>query len=240
MNVFIYDAVTEKYKKTTRRFEEKINTLGLQGKIVYLQSIKNHRETIEQEIRNGAKTIIILGNDQTVNNVINILANISENVPVFIVPIGTNNSIAESMGIKNEKEAAFILSARRMENIKIAKANHLFFINNCQISNKSTNLKIDNSYSVYSQKETKYKVVNLTDKESFLKEIKSSPQDNILELIIKNKGNDISVFPIKKNLEINNDQEKILLDNSIKIDSPASISISDKTMSFIVGKERLF
>jgi hypothetical protein len=240
MNVFIYDAITEKYKKSTRRFEERINALGLQGKIIYLQSIKNHKEAIDQEIRNGAKTIIILGNDQTVNLIINILANISENIPVFIVPIGNNNNIAESMGIKNEKEAAFILSARRMENVKIAKANHLFFINNCQITNKSTNLKIDNSYSIYSEKETKYKIINLIDKESFLKNIKSSPQDDVLELIIKNKGNDISVFPIKKDLEIKNDQEKILLDNSIEIDSPVNISISKKTISFIVGKERFF
>lgn len=240
MNVFIYDAVTEKHKKTTRRFEEKINTLGLQGKIIYLQSIKNHKEAIEQEIRNGAKTIIILGNDQTVNNIINILANISENIPVFIVPIGDNNSIAQSMGIKNEKEAAFILSARRMETIKIAKANHVFFISSCQISSKLTNLKIDNSYSVYSQKETKYKIVNLIDKDSYLKNIKSSPQDESLELVIKNKGNDISIFSIKKDIEIKNEQEKILLDGSVEIDSPANISISEKTISFIVGKERLF
>ncbi len=240
MNVFIYDAITEKYKRKTRRFEEKINNLGLQGKIIYLQSIKNYKEAVEQEIRNGAKTIIILGNNQTVNNIINILANISENIPVFIVPIGENNSIAESMGIKNEKEAAFILSARRMENIKIAKANHLFFINNCQINSKLSEIKIDNSYKVFSLKETTYKIINLVDKEVYSKDIKTSPQDNKLELIIKNKWKDMSLFPITKEVEIKSKEERVLLDDSIKIETPVNISISEKVIPFIVGKERFF
>lgn len=115
MNVFIYDAITEKYKKKTRNFEEQISKLGLQGKILYLNSIKNKQEAIEKEINNGAKTIIILGNDQTVNQIVNILANISENIPLFVVPIGKNNLIAESLGVKNEKKRSlcFVCSPNR-------------------------------------------------------------------------------------------------------------------------------
>lgn len=240
MNVFIYDAITAKYQKKTRRFEEKINKLGLQGKIIYLQSIKNKKEAVEQEIRNGAKTIIVLGNDQTVNNLINVLADLSENIPVFIVPIGKNNSIAESMGIKNEREAAFILSARRIKNIRIAKANHLFFINTCQINSNSCNLKIDNAYNIFSQKETIYKIINLIDKENYLEEIKTSPLDDKLELIIKNKKRDISIFSIKEGVEIKSSENKVLLDNSVELETPVSVAISEKTMPFIVGKERLF
>lgn len=240
MNVFIYDAVTEKYKKKTRKFEEQINKLGLQGKILYLNSIKNPAESIEKEINSGAKTIIILGNDRTANLVVNILANISQNIPIFIVPIGKDNLIAESLGIENEKDAAFILSARRTESIKLGKINHLFFISNCQITNKDTSIKIDDSYSVFSQKETIYKIVNLADKDLFSKNTKSSPQDDRLEFFVFNKNKDKTILPINKVIEITNNNFSILLDNSVQISLPATISISDKKITFVVGKDRTF
>lgn len=240
MNVFIYDAITEKYKKKTRRFEEQINKLNLQGKIIYLASIKNHKEAIEKEIGSGAKTIIILGNDKTLNGLTNILANISQNIPVFIVPIGDQNKIAESLGIKNEKEAAFILSARRIEKLKIARANNIFFISNCEVKTNNTILKIDGSYSLSFKKDSICKIFNLLDKKCSTQNIKASPQDEILNLYTETSIKDKTIVPIKKEMEILNTEEKILIDNSIEISCPANISLSEKTIDFIVGKDRTF
>ena len=103
MNIFLYDEITDKYKKKIKRVEEELNRLSLQGKIIYLKNVKNLKESLLEEINNGAKTIISVGNNKTVNNIVNILANISDNIPISLIPIGPNNSIAESLGIKNEK-----------------------------------------------------------------------------------------------------------------------------------------
>ena len=116
MNIFLYDDYLDKYKKKVRKIEETLNKLSLQGKILYLSNIKNIDSALENEINSGAKTMVIVGNNKTVNNIVNILANISEKIPISIIPVGPNNSIAESLGIINEKEACYILSSRRLKN----------------------------------------------------------------------------------------------------------------------------
>lgn len=240
MNVFIYDAITEKNKNKTRRFEEQINKLNLQGKIIYLKNTKNTKESVEKEISNGAKTIIIVGNDQTVSNFINIFANISENIPIFIVPIGNKNNIANSLGVKNEKDAAFTLSARRIENIKIAKINNLYFLSNCYIKNRGTTLKINNSYSLkFKNKGCSY-IFNLLDKKCSTQNIFISPQDNLLNLYSKIGSKDKTLLPIKEEITLNNEKELIVVDNSKEIECPANIRLTNKELSFIVGKERTF
>ncbi|PKM91220.1 hypothetical protein CVU82_04195 [Candidatus Falkowbacteria bacterium HGW-Falkowbacteria-1] len=240
MNVFIYDAITEKYKKKTRRFEEQINKLNLQGKIIYLKNIKNTQESIEKEINNGAKTIIIVGNDQTVSNIINIFANISENIPIFVVPIGNRNNIANSLGVKNEKEAAFTLSARRIETIKIAKINDLYFLSNCYIKNKGTTLKINSSYSLNFNNNGYCYIFNLLDRKCSTQNISISPQDNILNLYTETNSKDKTLLPIKEEVTLNNEDALILVDNSKEIECPAKIMLTNKVLSFIVGKERTF
>ena len=44
--------------------------LGLNGKIIRLGGIKKIKGTIQNEIKLGAKTIIAVGNNQTVNKII--------------------------------------------------------------------------------------------------------------------------------------------------------------------------
>ena len=114
MNIFLYDDYLDKYKKKVRKIEETLNKLNLQGKILYLNNIKNIDTSLQNEINSGAKTIVVVGNNKTLNNIVNYLANISEKIPVAIIPVGPNNSIAESLGIIDEKEACYILSSRRI------------------------------------------------------------------------------------------------------------------------------
>lgn len=241
MNVFIYDAITDKHKKSIRKFEEQISKLSLQGKILYLKDIKKAKEAIEKEIDNGAKTIIILGNDNTVNFTINILANISENIPVFVVPIGNkNNNIANSLGIKNIKEAPFILSARRMEKLNIGKVNNEYFLSSCHLKDKNIGISIDEKFVVKAKKHSDHYIFNLLDVKCSTQNILISPQDKTLNLFIDTSSKEKTIIPIKDFLEINKENIDITIDNSKIISSPARISISDKSLSFIVGKDRSF
>lgn len=239
MNIFVYDAYLDKYKKTIRTIEESLNKLNLQGKILYLKNIKNLKDAITNEIGSGAKTIISVGNDKTAISIINILANISENIPMAIIPIGSNNYIAESIGVPNEKEACYILSSRRIEKIKLIEANDFLFINNFFIKNKGTIANIDNSYQLSPQKDGNIFVYNLPPKKILFESIKINPQDNILNLCIETKPNSKTHLPIKS-IEIINEKEKGILDNFTEIKTPIRIKASEKSISLIVGKERTF
>lgn len=239
MNIFVYDAYLDKYKKTVRNIEENLNKLNLQGKILYLKNIKNLKEAITNEINSGAKTIIAVGNNKTVNGIINILANTSEKVPVAIIPVGPDNSIAYSLGIPNEKEAGYILSSRRIETINLAEANNVLFINNFFIKNKGTMARVDDSYTIAPQKDGDFFVYNLPPAKPIFKDISINPQDNILNLYIKTGSQNKSHLLVRE-IEIRNEKEKGMLDKLIEISAPIRIKSSEKKVDLIVGKERAF
>lgn len=239
MNIFIYDAFLDKYKKKVRIIEEKLNELKLQGKIIYLKDIKNLKDSINNEIQMGAKTIITVGNNETVNKVVNVLANISEETPIAIIPVGKNNSIAESLGILNEKDACCILSSRRIEKVKLAQASSTFFINNVRIKNKGTKIQVDNSYEISTQNSGECFIFNLPPQKQLFDHIKIDPQDEILNIYIESGSKNKTHF-LSKNIEIKNEREKLILDDSTEISCPSQISVSDKSVNFIVGKDRKF
>ena len=72
MNIYIYDDYLNKskYSRVLNRVEIRLTDLGLNGKIIRLGAIKNIRDVIQNEIKSGAKTIIAVGNNQTVNKII--------------------------------------------------------------------------------------------------------------------------------------------------------------------------
>ncbi len=239
MNIFVYDDFLDKYKKTVRTIEESLNKLNLQGKIIYLKNIKNPKEALQKEINNGAKTIISVGNNKTANLIINILANFSEKVPLALIPVGNENSIASSLGIPNEKEACFILSSRRIEKINLAEANDVLFINNFFIKGKDTSIKINDSYTISPQKNGDLFVYNLPPAKKIFENIKIDPQDKILNLYIQIGSKNKTHLLVKK-AEILNEKEKGLIDELIEVSLPVKIEPSEKTIDLIVGKERLF
>lgn len=238
MNIFLYDECTDKYKRKIKKVEEELNKLSLQGKIIYLKNVKNLKEVLLEEINNGAKTIVSVGNNLTINKIINILANISQNIPISLIPIGPNNSIAESMGIFNEKNACFILSSRRIKEIILAQANEKYFIENSFIKNNGSRLYIDNSFKILTEKTGGIFLYNIAPKK-YTKKNLVNPKDDLINIYIKTGLKNETHFS-GKTLEIKNEKETLLLDNSIKIALPAKIKISKKTISFIVGKERSF
>jgi diacylglycerol kinase family enzyme len=239
MNIFVYDDFLDKYKKTVRIIEENLNKLNLQGKILYLKNIKNLKEALQNEIGNGAKTIISVGNNKTANLIINILANFSEKIPLAIIPVGKENSIAQSLGITNEKEACFILSSRRIEKINLAEANNILFINRFFIKNKGTTAIINNSYDLAPQKSGEFFIYNLPPAEKIFENIQISPQDDILNLYIQIGAKNKTHLLIKE-IEIKNNNENGLLDDLIEIKMPVQIKSSGKSIDLIVGKERFF
>ncbi len=239
MNVFIYDSFLDKYKKKLRKVENILNELKLQGKIIYLKEVKNLKNTLKNELNSGAKTIITVGNNKTLNDVVNILANISENVPTAIIPIGPNNSIAHSLGVLNEKEACYILSSRRVEVVNLAQANNVLFIKNCFIKSKGSTVYIDDSYQLSSEKRGGCFVYNIPPKEQLFNNIKLNPKDNLLALYIKTRSKGETHLLAEK-IEIKNQEESAILDDVVTIKTPIDLSSSDKKISLIVGKERSF
>jgi len=222
--------------------EIRLTDLGLNGKIIRLGGIKNIKGSIQNEIKLGAKTIIAVGNNQTINKIIGAIINtdiygdFQKKTLLGIIPIGDDNSIATSFGIKDEEEACNILLARRIEKIDLGLVDKHYFLNQATISSAGTKLEI-NDYSMEIEERGEIKIINLLSEK--IKNIKSNPHDGKLDILIQTKKKD-QTFITVDSLRVINDREKLIVDGVIEIKTPAEIQVMRDKVNVIVGKERLF
>lgn len=249
MHIYIYDAFVnqKKYEKTLAAIETRITDLGLNGKIIRLGPMKNIYDLVKTELKRGAKTMVAVGDDKTVNQVINSLA--GSGVPLGIIPIGKDSQqIAAALGIDLETAACDNLSARRIIKLDLGIANGQYFLSSAKIASNGTTVEINNDYSIEIMGDGDVNAVNLaTGHNDVQPDIKFNPQDGVLELYIRTKESKSffkkttgqSIFSLQK-LNIINTKQPLILDNSIKISTPAEISIAPQALNVIVGKERKF
>ncbi len=249
MNIFIYDSFLnqKKYDRLLARVETRITDLGLNGKISRLSPTRNVSETITSELKRGAKTIIAVGNNKTINQIINSLA--GSQVPLGIIPIGEdNNDIAKSLGIESIEAACDILSARLLVKLDLGLANQTYFLSNVSINNQGTVIDMNKNYTIETAEKGLIYVFNLIGEQIKLPpKIKFIPDDGLLELVVNTYGNKNfftrqdhqSVFKIKK-ITIHNLKHQLILDGAIPLSAPAEITVVKKHLNIIVGKNRNF
>jgi len=244
MYVYIYDEYLNKpkYNRVINRLEIRLTDLGLNGKIIRLGGIKNIKATIQNEIKLGAKTIIAVGNNQTINKIIGaiidteIYGDFQKKTLLGLVPIGDDNSIASSFGIKNVDEACNILLARRIEKIDLGLVGNYYFLNQASIQSAGTTIEIDD-YTLNIAERGEVRIINLLSDQA--EKIKSNPHDGKLDILIRTHKKDESIITVKK-LKLSNPQEKLIIDGVFKIETPVEIGIMSDKVNVIVGKERMF
>lgn len=245
MHLYIYDDFLEKskYTKTVNRIETRITDLGLTGKIIRLSNLKNIESAIWSEIKRGARTLVVVGNDGSFNKVLKTL--LAKEVSYFLnelflafIPV-ENTQVGLSLGIKSYTDACNILLARRTENIKVAKANDYFFLSQAEVLSKNVSINIEGNYDIESNDKSSIYIINMPSFNiSKLLPKKIDPRDEYLHIYISNKGH--SFIPVKKIKISSTDKTYITLDNSTQIELPCSLSMSEKEVNLIVGKNRVF
>src|SRR3989344_4911991 len=117
MYYYLYDPQLsdKKYNNIIARIETRLTDLGINGKINRLSFLKNINQVLAEEIKRGVKTIIIVGDDKTIGQVINLIADF--NVTIGVIPIGPNNNIARLLGLPSEESACDVISSRIIKKI---------------------------------------------------------------------------------------------------------------------------
>lgn len=234
MYVYIYDEFTNqsRFNKLLYKVEKRLTDLGLNGKIVRLGVAKNVKTAVDDEIRQGAKTIIAVGNDATVSRVLNAIAgNQSDkkhHLTLGIIPLEEkNNHIADVLGIKSISAACEILLARRLEAFQLAQINHNFFLFKASIEAPDTILEIDKNYIIQNIKPALVSVVNAPEQVGRGKKLKLN--------ISSKEGESLIFF---KEILLMNKEVPVIIDDSLVIKTPVQIRSSEEIIKIIVGKRR--
>ncbi len=255
MYVYLYDNFLKqkKFASTIKTMETRLTDFGIAGKIIRLQNYTNAHAIVEEEIKRGATAIVIVGNDETFGHVLSRAA-ICDTLFGFL-PIGSDNSIADVLGIPVGVEACDVLSRRRKVKLDVGWFNNRYFISRLHIPASDVTVQYDERFKVSARQGAKIELVvcNLQPFEwrGMRKQdrVTVHPQDGKLEAflrpvlgkkIIRPVYEDPSVFPFEEMIVSSTKPFVVQADGKESKETKITIKLAKSRIKMIVGKGRRF
>lgn len=253
MYVYIYDNFLRqrKYESEIKKIETRLTDYGIAGKIIRLQNYSDARPLIEEEIKKGTTTIVIVGNDGTFGQVLSR----SAVCPVLFgfLPLGQENSIAEVLGIPVGEESCEVLSKRRKLKLDVGWFNNRYFVSHLHIPPSEIEIEYDEKFLVsFRDRKAELVVCNLQPfvwEKSKKEKIIVHPQDGKLEAFVRpstgkgiffEKFEDPSIFPFEEMIVSGRKPFLVEADGKTSKETEIKIRLSKKRLEMIVGKDRKF
>jgi diacylglycerol kinase family enzyme len=254
MYVYIYDNFLrhKKYASLVKAMEISLTDFGIAGKILRINNYTDVKTIIEDEVRKGAKTIVVVGNDGTLGQVLSRAATVQ--CTFGFLPVGGNNSIAEVLGIPVGIEACEVLSRRRKERLDVGWVNNRYFISQLHVYPARVGVIYDERFKVTAADKMEIIVCNLQP--FFWKRHKKDrdlevvhPQDGKLEAFLRplTKASffgynyeDPSIFPFEE-MEITGDEPFVVeADGKKTKEIKVKIRLAQGKIDMVVGRNRKF
>lgn len=254
MYVYLYDNFLrqKKYDSIVKAIEVRLTDYGIAGKILRLNNFIDPKQIIEDEIKRGAKTIVIVGDDSTFGYVLSRAATCD---CVFgFLPIGSKNTIAEVLGIPEGVEACDILSKRRKESLDVGWMNNRYFVSQLHVMAAQVKVIYDEKFSVTAEQKMEVVVCNLQpyywkkDKKDKNEQV-VHPQDGKLEAFIRPltkrgwwgyKYEDPSIFPFEEMEIVSLTPFTVEADGKVSKEKKVKIKLAHGKIDMIVGRNRKF
>ncbi|MFH1867153.1 MAG: diacylglycerol kinase family protein [Patescibacteria group bacterium] len=250
---YLYDTYTSDrvHANSLVRIENTLTDLGIQGRIGRLTILKSAKELIESALKDGADTIVTVGNDLTVSKAAIALASKKQNVTLGIIPIGEKDqSIAKLLGIPIGVLACHVLSSRIVEQIDLGKVNNQYFIRSVTIAGTPT-VSCDEQFTVALSHPHNIKINNLDIWELNGQTKLANPKNKMFETVLtplpqKNfLGLSKKVIPgsqlVIESCRITSPGNSlpVVVDGERVLKTPVTIKVAAQHLRVIVGKKRL-
>ncbi|MFA5127434.1 MAG: diacylglycerol kinase family protein [Patescibacteria group bacterium] len=255
MYVYLYDNFlnNRKYNSILKQIEVRLVEFGIAGKILRLNNYIDAKPIIDDEIKRGAKNIIIVGNDRTFGHILSRGATCD---CVFgFLPIGPDNDIADVLGIPEGIDAADVLARRRKQKLDVGWFNNRFFVSQLHVPPAKVRVIYDEKFQVSTPFKMEVVVCNFQpfywkrsnkDKEEFV----VHPQDDKLEAFLRPltktgwfgyKYEDPSIFPFEEMEVIGEDGPFVVeADGKSTKEVKVKIRLAKDKIDMIVGRDRKF
>lgn len=247
MYLYIYDnfLTAKKHQGLLYKIENRLVDLGIKGRVVRLNILKNMEEVVDDGIKQGVKTVVVVGNDKSFSKIINIIA--QRDVVLGIIPVDKKSKIANILGVPYGSLACEVLAQRIIKKIDLGLVNNYYFIDSAVIENEPTLIKFGTYNISPTEEDNRVSFNNLGYLTHNDDEYKFNPTDGKLEAVIETHTNSItkskqaSVFPFKDiNVEVEKPGAFIIADQVAKLKPPTTISVAPNKLRVIVGSDRKF
>ncbi len=183
MYVYAYDDFLQdrRYERDLSLIETRLTDLGITGNVVRLGFYRDPLQVLKHEIQKGAKTIVAVGNDRTLEKVLNAVE--ETKTVVGYLPVTPENPMAELLGLPQGVQACDMLSARLIEEMDIGEVNNQRFLHSATFDGTGCVMMCEDRYSVTPLRKATFEVVNLTGQDPDVGVI--SPSDGMLTLVTR-------------------------------------------------------
>jgi diacylglycerol kinase family enzyme len=247
---YIYESflTDPKFAKQLSAIENRLTDLGIYGSVHRLALFKTMKGTVQDAVRRGAKTVVVVGDDGAVAKAIDAIAEFP-GVVFGVIPVGDKNSIARILGIDDALGACDILSARLVEELDLGKVNKHYFLTSLNISG-AVKAECDGRYTVSPVNGGEICISNFSMDEKG----PGDPRDGRLETMVKtsSKGffrsifgssrtsSGLSVFPTTRIVVRSPEgaQMTAIADGQPLQDAEFNVEIAPRRLTVIVGKGR--
>lgn len=111
------------------KLQSQLNKFNINGEFAKTTGKGDAAKLAEKAVKEGYKTIVAVGGDDTVNEVISALhKNRAKGVAVGLIPLGGRNVLAGQLGIFNWNHAVSVLATRRLINYRLNMVNDQVFM----------------------------------------------------------------------------------------------------------------
>ena len=247
---YIYEAflTDPKFAKQLSTIENRLTDLGIYGSVHRLALFKTMKGTVQDAVRRGAKTVVVVGDDGAVARAIDAIAEFP-GVVFGIIPVGEKNTIAKLLGIEDAAAACDILSARLVEELDLGKVNKHYFLTTLNISG-AVKAECDGRYTVSPINGGEICISNFSMDEKG----PGDPRDGRLETMVKTSSrgffksifapghaaSGLSVFPTARVIVRSPEGAQLtaIADGQPYQDAEFNVEIAPRRLTVIVGKGR--
>lgn len=115
-----------KINKVQDKLKDRLRELGIAGEFAKSTGPGDVSRLTKMAIDKGFKTIVAVGGDGTINEIINAIGD--SKVALGIIPMGSSNELANMLGITDWPIACNILAARKVEEVDLGLINDKLFV----------------------------------------------------------------------------------------------------------------
>lgn len=218
------------YERALANIETRASVLGIQGRVARLAIFRSAKELVEGLVREGAETIVVVGNDRTLERTMWFLPDLP--VTVGYLPVTEPSSIATMLGIPMGDTACDVLAARRVETLDVGKLDDRYFLTEVTIEATKAVVDIEGQYRVSPDRGGSIAIRNLgnINKDGIAS---ADARDGMLEVVVKPLDPDAKrgnfLFPKSTS---HREETKVLLQNgAILSDEPVDVIVDGHRMN---------
>lgn len=248
MYYYIYDEFVQhpKHEKDVMKIEHRLAELGMSGNIARLALFKRADEFIRHEMRRGITTLVVVGNDQTLMNLLEIIVEVG--VPCGFVPLGTSqNVLANALGIPEGVSACDCISGRIVRSLDLGCINDKRFMSSVRIPTTNVEITCNGTYHLESTKIGDAELVNLV---GYAPDSFSNPCDGQLDLFWRIQEQKFGFFrkpipsrtvvPIRTATIRSRESITVVVDGKDMGGTRFDVSVDPGVLRMITGKGREF